>query len=405
MKFRNFLNVANTAQQAYFKEGIETIYPSMGTVMKLAILPAYDPNNPDPTAWVPAVCGDMENDFYTTIRAAKFVGHGNRRAKTSFLSPRTFDLNADDPYDAFYDYCSRSDEWSYLTKDSRGRRLNGEVEGAPFPRMKNFFAANVVDVSAGCRNGVFVAELSESVMKSILYSTRKNGARIDGIAFERDKDGRLVFGDITFPRCALVIEVAFSGKAYVARPALDDSGNIMRVEIPDTLLQHRQHMEEPESFLIPPGDPQEIVDKLAGMLRGYKSPRKGVDEITALKEAMDFAYGGKYRVDEEAVERSFYPNPFGDAAATVQEKEEDKVIAVSEAVDRGVEREKYVPVSDSPAKKSGGEAKPLASEDGNVSPMTSETSDKVVPMTDEAPGEDIDPTDIANVRAMLLGGK
>ena len=58
MKFRNFLGVANTAQQAYFKEGVEMLYPSIGSVLKLAILPAYDPMDPKPTGWIPAV-----NDF------------------------------------------------------------------------------------------------------------------------------------------------------------------------------------------------------------------------------------------------------------------------------------------------------------------------------------------------------
>ena len=384
MKFRNFLGVANTAQQSYFKDGVETIYPSMDAVLRLAILPAYDPFDPKPTKWIPAVTGNEESDFYTTVRAAKFVGHGNRRAKTTFLSPRTFDLNADDPYDAFYDYCSRSDEWSYLTKDHRGRRLNGEVEGAAFPRMKNYFAANVMDVGAGSRGGVFVAELSESVMKGILYSTRKNGARINGIAFERDSKGNLLFGDITDPRSALVIEVAFSGKAYVARPAIDDKGNVMRVEIPETLLQHRQHMEEPSSFLLHPGDPQDIVNKLAGMLRGYKS-KSGKDEIEALKAAMKFAYGDKYAVDEKAVEEPENRDPFGDAAAkTVSAEPEEKAEAVKDSVERGVENEKYTPVTP---------------------PQPRKPKAKGEPVEVEAPGEDIDPADIASVRAMLSGGK
>ena len=127
------------------------MYADQSRPLKIAILPAYDPLDPSSTGWIPAVSGGEESDFYTVVRAAKFVGHGNRRAKTAFLSPRTFDLHADDPYEAFYDYCSRSDVWSYLTKDKRGKRLTGEVEGAIFPRVKNFFVANVVDISAGMR--------------------------------------------------------------------------------------------------------------------------------------------------------------------------------------------------------------------------------------------------------------
>ena len=401
MKFRNFLGVARTTQQAYYKDGVELLYPSQNRPLRLAILPAYDPLDPEPTGWIPAVNGDEESDFYCTVRAAKFVGHGNRRAKVSFLSPHTFDLNADDPYRSFYDYCSSSDKWSYLTKDRRGKRLTGEVEGAIFPAQKNFFVANVMDFVAGPRGGVFVTELSESVAKSILYSLRKNGTRVNGIAFDKDDEGNLLYGDITDPNSALVIEVAYGNKGYVARPALDGKGNILRTEIPSTLLQHRRHMEEPGTFIMRPESGQENVDRLAGMLRGYKS-ESGEDEIFALKEAMKFAYGDKYSVDEKAEEKG---DPFAEAAnETVDAEPEQKAEAVEEAVERGVSREKYRPVK----------AKPIIPDDDKVKPMTAEPyrdDDKVKPMTvepyrdDEHPGEDIDPSDIAAVRAMLSGGK
>lgn len=388
MKFRDFLGVSKTAQQLYFKEGVELLYPDQGKALILAILPAYDPMDPSPTSWIPAVSGEEESDFYTMIRAAKFVGHGNRRAKTSFLSPKTFDLEADDPYEAFYDYCSRSDRWSYLTKDRRGRKLTGEVEGAAFPRMKNFFCANVMDVTAGPRGGVFITELSESVAKGILYSLRKDGIRVPGLAFAKGNDGELVYGDITNPASALAIEVGWGGKGYVARPAVAANGSTLRTEIPETLLQHRLHMEEPESFLVHPGDGQAIVDRLAGMLRGYKS-EDGVDEIEALKEAMKFAYGDKYVVDEEAMEQ----DPFASAAATtVTAEPEQKAEAVEKAVERGVENEKYTPADEAerPAPK----------------PKKAKAKPKVKPLVvEKAPGEDIDPADIASVRAMLAGRK
>lgn len=368
MKFRNFLDVSRTSQQAYFKDGVDLIYPSQDRKLLLAILPAYDPNNPDPIGWIPAVNGDEESDFYCTVRAAKFVGHGNRRAKVSFLSPRTFDLDADDPYEAFYEYCSKSDKWSYLTKDRRGRRLTGEVEGAIFPRMKNFFVANVMDVSAGTRGGVFVTELSESAMKNILYSKRKSGGRIDGLAFERDDNGRLVYGDITNPKSALVIEVSYGGKGYVARPAIDDKGLIRHVEIPPTLLQHRRHMEEPGTFIMKPESGQEIVDRIAGMLRGYRSD-DGEDEIVALEEAMEFAYGNKYVVNGSAEEKD---DPFSDAARRAADADErEKSEEVSKSISRGVEKERYVPVEDS----------------------------------QDPPGEDIDHSDIVAMRKMLAGDK
>lgn len=394
MKFRKFLDVARTPQQGYFKDGVELLYPSIDRTLKIAILPAYDPGDPSPTSWIPAVVNNEESDFYTTVRAAKFVGHGNRRAKTSFLSPRTFDISADDPYEAFYDYCSRSDKWHYLTKDSRSKTLTGEVEGMVFPRMKNFFVANVIDVSAGPRGGVFVTELSESVMKNILYAPRKNGSRVDGIAFMHDSNGELVFGDITCPDNALVLDIAYGGKSYVAKEAINDKGMIMRTKIPETLLQHRLHMEEPGSFLIKES-PQEIVDRLAELLRGYKSDM-GFDEIKALEEAMEFAYGkGKYIVDKEMAEISIPDekhDPFAGAAEKVVEAEpEEKASEVDAAIKRGVDHEKYTPVPEvqKPAPKK--KAKKVQEKEPEKDPF--------------APGENIDPSDIASVRAMLSGGK
>lgn len=397
MKFKRFLDVARTPVQAYFKEGVELIYPDQKRPLQLAILPAYNPNDPSPTGFLPAVVEGEESDFYTVIRAAKFVGHGNRRAKTSFLSPKTFDLEADDPYEAFFEYCSASDKWAYLTKDGR-KRLTGEVEGAVFPRMKNFFCANVLDATAP-RGGVFVTELSESVMKSILYQTRKNGARVDGLAFQKDVNGRLVYGDITYPGDALVIEVAWSGKGYVAKAAQCANGSVWRTQIPETLLQHRFHMEEPGTFLSKPDGGQEIVDRLAGMLRGYKHPEiRSLDELEALKEAMKFAYGDKYHVPEDALEqdsRIVGDDPFGEAAKkTVEEEPAKKAEEVSASVDRGVDHEKYTPVPEG-----------QKAQKKNVKKVQKKEPEKKEPEKDPfAPGENIDPSDIASVRAMLSGG-
>lgn len=399
MKFKRFLDVARTPVQAYFKEGVDLIYPDQKRPLQLAILPAYNPKDPSPTGFLPAVVDGEESDFYTVIRAAKFVGHGNRRAKTSFLSPKTFDLDADDPYDAFYDYCSRSDKWSYLTKDGR-KRITGEVEGAVFPRVKNFFCANVVDATAP-RGGVFITELSESVMKGILYSTKKNGARVDGLAFQKDDYGDLVFGDITNPDDALVIEIAWSGKGYVARPAVCAKGTVFRTKIPETLLQHRLHMEEPGTFLVKPEGGQEIVDRLAGMLRGYRR-EDGTDEIEALKEAMKFAYGDKYAVDEHAQEEDTrqIDDPFAEAARkTVEEEPEKKSEEVSAAVDRGVEREKYTPASEEQKAASKKENKSVKKQEKRKHENAESETDPF------APGENVDMSDLAAMRSMLSGGK
>ena len=395
MKYKEFSSLSRTNQQVYFKDGIEMIYASQQAPLKIAILPAYDPNDPDPTAWIPSITGDEESDFYCAVRAAKFVGHGNRRCKTAFISPKTFlGCNAVDPYEAFFIYCSGSEKWSYLTENKKGKRLNGEPDGAVFTNMRTMFVANVMDMSVGSRGGVFVTELSETVLHSILYAERKNGPRVDGIVFKKDSSGNYVYDDITNPKNALVIEIAWAGNKYIARPALDRKGCVMRTEIPETLLRHRRHMEDPDTFLIRPESNQAIVDRIAGMLRGYKRPGTDEDEINALKEAMEFFYGKEaFVVEEEASDRD---DPFADAAkATVESGQNEKASAVDDAVDRAVESERYVPVSPEPHPKEKRQRKKSASQNSHFGEQTAEC----------APGEDIDPSDIASVREMLSGKK
>ena len=147
-------------------------------------------------------------------------------------------------------------------------------------------------------------------------------------------------------------------------------------------------MQEPESQ-------QEIVNRLAGMLRGYKS-EDGTDEIEAVKDAMEFAYGkDKYFVDEGETE---HDDPFASAAEKVVEAEPaKKAEAVDDAVERGVKNERYTPPKNPPKPKARKQrAKPLMPEGPKVTPMTAD------PYSD-IPGEDIDPSDIAAVRAMLSG--
>ena len=186
----------------------------------------------------------------------------------------------------------------------------------------------------------------------------------------------------------------------MARPALCANGTIFRTKIPETLLQHRLHMEEPGTFLAMPEGGQEIVDRLAGMLRGYRS-EDGTDEIEALKEAMKFAYGDKYAVDEHAQEEDArrIDDPFAEAARkTAEEEPEKKAEEVSAAVDRGVEREKYTPASE---EQKAAAKKAKKSVKKHEKPKQENAEPEADPF---APGENVDMSDLAAMRAMLAGG-
>jgi hypothetical protein len=98
---------------------------------------------------------------------------------------------------------------------------------------------------------------------------------------------------------------------------------------------------------------------------------------------MDATYGkGFFEIDEsgEAIPKPKSEPPRFKAAAreTLESEPEEKAKAVDKAVERGVRREKYTPTNPEPEPE---------------------------PETEPAPGEDIDPSDIAAVRAMLSGGK
>ena len=132
---------------------------------------------------------------------------------------------------------------------------------------------------------------------------------------------------------------------------------------------------------------------------GY-TPDTPMDTVLeALKEAMKFAYGDKYYVPEDALEqdsRIVGDDPFGDAAKkTVEEEPAKKAEEVSASVDRGVEHEKYTPVPEG--------QKPTPKK--KVKKVQKKEPEKKEPEKDPfAPGENIDPSDIASVRAMLSGG-
>jgi hypothetical protein len=93
-------------------------------------------------------------------------------------------------------------------------------------------------------------------------------------------------------------------------------------------------------------------------------------------------------------------DPFAEAVRnTVGKEPEKKAEEVSAAVDRGVAREKYTPASEE-QKASVKNAKK------SVKKQEKPKHEKAEPETDPfAPGENVDMSDLAAMRAMLAGGK
>lgn len=381
MRYKNLFSSGRAKpSQGYFKEGVELLYPAQDHPIKIALLPAYDPLRPDdPTGWVPAVTDReqmVESDFYTIVRSAKFVGHGSKSNRVSFVSPQTFDENAVDPYAALYDYCLASDEWSYLTKKG-GKSLSGDYEGPVIPAPQDRFVANAIDLSLGERGGVFVVELGETITRQFLYEN-KDGEIKRGFLFGDESEK---FGDITVPGAALGFIVSWGSRGYSIKPLKDGKDDVL-VSIPETLLQHRRHMEAPETFINAPGSAQEIVDRLAKILTGYKSP-SGRDESYALMEAMDKTFGkGTYKVavPEEKV-RKMSP----DMQALMKKQ--------------GFIKEKEPERKKEPQKPA---CKPASKKQEKVKV---EVNAALASVSEAIPGEKVDLSDIVALRAQLAGGK
>jgi hypothetical protein len=392
MRYKRLFSSGRTrSSQGYFKDGIELLYASQDHPIKIAILPAYDHNEPDnPTGWLHSIedrDGMVENEFYTTVRGAKFVGHGNMSNRTSFVSPQTFDESAIDPYSVLYDYCFKSDEWSYLTKKGE-KGPSGKFYGPVIPAPQDRFVANVMDLSLGERGGVFVVELGETITKQLLYEN-KDGEIKPGFLFGKEAKE---FGDITNPEGAMCFNVSWGQHGYSIKP-IKNGKEYLSVRIPEVLLQHRRHMEAPETFINQPGSAQDIVDRLAKILTGYKSP-SGHDESAALKEALDNEFGERtYHVDVPIT-----PGMVSMATPVV-----NKMSAEMQALLR-----KQGLLKEEKPKEERPEVKPKIK---TVNPKKEKKKEEKAPTVDSpalasvVPGEQIDMSDIAAMREVLKGGK
>lgn len=139
-------------------------------------------------------------------------------------------------------------------------------------------------------------------------------------------------------------------------------------------------MEAPETFVNAPGSPQEIIDRLAKLLTGYKSP-SGRDESYALMEAMDKTFGkGTYKV---AVP-------------------EEKVKKMSPDMQALMKKQGFIKEPERKKEPQKPACKPASKKQDKVKV---EVNAALASVSEAIPGEKVDLSDIVALRAQLAGGK
>lgn len=313
MNYKNFITAPKAFSSSSFsgdrsscyKEGVKPKYLKKGPPTRVQIMPAFNTANPaDPQGWSQCLENGVPTQWFGMIKIAKFVGHGDWRDKVNILSLDSFDGSEPCPYARVFSYAKNSPDWKYLV-EKQGKFGAPGYQDATLTPAKSILLLNVVDVdNPGA--GVQVMEAPFSIANSLLNEET-------GVVFQRNlqldnypnaaealaTNPMLAYanGDITDPRRAPVfaieLQTATTGKFGVTWTIRIDvqNGQVLRRTATDFELASRHHLESSESFLdIKTG--QEIVDRLASVLRGHRNAN-GIDETCLLKEAV----GDTYRVD------------------------------------------------------------------------------------------------------------
>ena len=315
MQFRNFISAArepsNTGSKfgtAYYKPGVRVKFPKSSKVLRMQILPAYNPANPsDPQGCVQCLAGGQPTAWFSMIQAAKFVGHqenGDWKATRPILSLSSFEGREPCPYDRLLRYCKNNPDWKYLVSRVGEYGKPGYREPILKP-IKPIMLVNIVDVD-NPGDGVQIFECTYGMALGMLDSDT-------GIVFQRNLQLdnfpnveeaiaanpmiQYANGDITDPNRAPVFIVDYSsgkagkfGSGYNVRIEISGS-QVSRRRATPVELASRYHLEDMESYL-DIKDGQAIVDSITEVLRGHVND-KGIDEVCALREAV----GDTYRVD------------------------------------------------------------------------------------------------------------
>jgi hypothetical protein len=308
-----------------FQPGINVRFMNLkGQSLMFKILPAYDPTSlqlvdgvykaTDPKSWVPFRDPSTHalHVFARKIRTAGWVGHGRGKdgRRRDLLSPKTFESGGQDgevycPLTELFRAAENDARWDYLTKDKT--KPDGTViERSPlsFPTVQ--LLVNLIDCNSTqpkCELGVF----SSSACNSLLSRENPVGlawqtANISDPAYlQQNPLMRWATGDLTSPEIGPVLTMTKGagqyGK-YSMQMAKDAQGNVIRVPVPDWILEQRYNLLHLESVVKRQKD-EDLIRQLVKLLNGV-NPTTGEHEWVFLKHVFGNVVGSDVIPDPPA---------------------------------------------------------------------------------------------------------
>ena len=309
-----------------FQPGINVRFMNLkGQSLMFKILPAVDPNTlqlnegvyevTNKSSWVPFRDPSTHalHVFARKIRTVGFVGHGRGKdgRRRDLLSPKTFESNSQDgevycPLTELFRAAENDPRWDYLTKDktSPDGKTVTERQSLSYPSIQ--LLVNIIDCNntqPKCELGVF----SSSACNSLLSRENTVGlswqtANIsDPTYLEQNPLMRWATGDMTSPEMGPVLTMTKAagqfGK-YSIQMAKDAVGNVIRVPVPDLILEQRYNLLHLESVVKRQTD-EELIKQLVKLLNGV-NPTTGEHEWVLLKHVFGNVVGADVTPDPPA---------------------------------------------------------------------------------------------------------
>jgi hypothetical protein len=289
------------------------------------ILPAYDPSTlqfnegvytpTDRKTWTPF--RDPQTHqlqvFARKIKVAGFIGHGRGKdgRRRDLLSPLTFASGNEDgetycPLTELFRAAENDARWDYLVKDKLGPDGKTPIErqSLSFPGIQ--LLVNIVDVN-NTQPKVELGVFTSSAYKSLLSRDNPVGlawqtANISDPAYlAQNPMMRWATGDLTDPVNGPVLTMSKGDGQYGRyniHMAKDASGNVIRVPIPDYLLEQRYNLLHLESVVKRQSE-EDLIRQLVKLLNGV-SPTSGEHEWVLLKQVFGNMVGSDVIPDPPA---------------------------------------------------------------------------------------------------------
>ena len=268
-----------------FKDGVR--FKRMGgkNPIVFRILPAFDPNNPNPnTSWMPMATPDGNlTEWGRVVNVYRYVGHGQSRK--DILSLKGL-VDVPDPMEILLQTANAMPEWAYLTKDvGEGKSAIRKSIGRAAPHL----LANVWDINQASRD-VMLGVFATSAMKAIIDTKKGLVYQRTSLSEEYIKQNYLLqyaTGDVTDPNEGPALCVAKGNDKgemsdFLVYLQTDAQNRVIRRGLDQGQMAQRYNLANPQDFLEIPTE-EDIVNQMIATFN-MRSP-SGYHEYALLRQA------------------------------------------------------------------------------------------------------------------------